>query len=137
MQFGLKSAPLMFVSFHAVCCVVLLMIQAALRSGLDIYSANDVYLLPVAASMLPFLIWCFLCDIPATVAYTYFVLKGQLGLPKVFVVCSPMAMSIISKLIGAVLIAMGNKFAFMVACGESWGWAFMSLAFWFVVKEEQ
>ena len=50
------------------------------------------------------------------------------------VVCSPMAMSILSKIIGAVLIALGSKFAFLVACGELWGWAFMCLAFCFAVS---
>ncbi len=134
MRFALRSAPLMFVSFHAVCCVVLLLIQAALRAGLDIYSASDIFLLPVAASMLPFLIWCFICDIPATIAFTYFVIKRKLDLPMIAVVCSPMAMSILSKIIGAVLIALGSKFAFLVACGESWGWAFMCLAFCFAVS---
>ncbi len=133
MRFALKSAPLMFVSFHAVCCVVLLMIQAALKAGLDIYSANDIFLLPVAASMLPFLIWCFVCDIPATVAFTYFVIKRKLDLPLITVVCSPMAMSILSKLIGAVLYALGSKYSFLIACGESWGWAFMCLAFYLAV----
>jgi hypothetical protein len=134
MRFALRSAPLMFVSFHAVCCVVLLLIQAVLRAGLDIYSASDIFLLPVAASMLPFLIWCFICDIPATIAFTYFVIKRKLDLPMIAVVCSPMAMSILSKIIGAVLIALGSKFAFLVACGESWGWAFMCLAFCFAVS---
>ena len=133
MRFALKSAPLMFVSFHAVCCVVLLMIQAALKAGLDIYSANHIFLLPVAASMLPFLIWCFICDIPATVAFTYFVIKRKLDLPLITVVCSPMAMSILSKLIGAVLYALGSKYSFLIACGESWGWAFMCLAFYLAV----
>ena len=137
MKFALKSAPLMFVSFHAVCCVVLLLIQAALRAGLDIYSANDIFLLPVAASMLPFLIWCYLCDIPATVAFTYFVIKRKLDLPLITVVCSPMAMSIVSKIIGGVLIALGSKCAFLVACGESWGWAFMCLAFCLAVSENR
>ena len=137
MKFALKSAPLMFVSFHAVCCVVLLLIQAALRAGLDIYSANDIFLLPVAASMLPFLIWCFLCDIPATVAYTYFVIKRKLDLPLIMVVCSPMAMSIVSKIIGGVLIALESKYAFLVACGESWGWAFMCLAFCLADSEKR
>ena len=137
MKFALKSAPLMFVSFHAVCCVVLLLIQAALRAGLDIYSANDIFLLPVAASMLPFLIWCYLCDIPATVAFTYFVIKRKLDLPPITVVCSPMAMSIVSKIIGGVLIALGSKCAFLVACGESWGWAFMCLAFCLAVSENR
>jgi len=134
MRFALRSAPLMFVSFHAVCCVVLLLIQAALRAGLDISFASDIFLLPVAASMLPFLIWCFICDIPATIAFTYFVIKRKLDLPMIAVVCSPMAMSILSKIIGAVLIAFGSKFAFLVACGESWGWAFMCLAFCFAVS---
>ena len=137
MKFALKSAPLMFVSFHAVCCVVLLLIQAALRAGLDIYSANDIFLLPVAASMLPFLIWCFLCDIPATVAFTYFVIKRKLDLPLITVVCSPMAMSILSKLIGAVLYALGSKYSFLIACGESWGWAFMCLAFYLAVSKKE
>lgn len=137
MKFALKSAPLMFVSFHAVCCVVLLLIQAALRAGLDIYSANDIFLLPVAASMLPFLIWCFLCDIPATVAFTYFVIKRKLDLPLIAVVCSPMAMSILSKLIGAVLFAFGSKYGFLIACGESWGWAFMCLAFYLTVSKKR
>ena len=74
-RFGLASAPMMFVSFHAACCIVLLLMQAALRAGLDVQAANSVFLLPVAASLLPFLLWCFLCDIPVTAGYVVLVLK--------------------------------------------------------------
>ncbi len=128
-RFGMKSAPLMFVSFHAACCIVLLLIQASLRAGLDVNAANNVFLLPVAASLLPFVIWCFLCDIPVTVSYVYFVLKGDLKISKAFVICCPLMMSILAKVIAAVLIAAGSDLAFLTACGESWGWAFMCLAF--------
>lgn len=128
-RFGLASAPMMFVSFHAACCIVLLLMQAALRAGLDAGAANDVFLLPVAAALIPFTIWCFFCDIPVTVGYIAMVLKGWLGLPKAAAVCCPLAMSIIAKVIGAVLIACGSRWSFLVACGESWGWAFMCLAF--------
>ncbi len=128
-RFGLSSAPMMFVSFHAACCIVLLMMQAALKAGLDAMSANDVFLLPVAVSILPFLIWCFACDIPVTVAHVYFVIRGWLPLSKAAVICCPLMMSLISKVIGAVLIAAHSRFAFLVACGESWGYAFMCLAF--------
>lgn len=134
-HFSLSSAPLMFVSFHTACCVVLLFIQAGLRAGIDTASANEVFFLPIAASLLPFTIWCFLCDIPATVAYIYFVLTGRLKLPKIAVICAPFSMNILSKMIGAVLVAIGSPFVFMVACGESWGWGFMCLAFYFVVKK--
>ncbi len=135
-RFGLTSAPMMFVSFHAACCIVLLLIQAALQAGLDVKAANDVFLIPVAASLLPFTVWCFLCDIPVTVAYIYFVVKGQLQLPKIFIICCPMGMSILAKIIGAILIASGSRFAFLTACGESWGWAFMCLAFYSVVSKK-
>ena len=78
MKFGLASAPMMFVSFHVAYCIVLLFIQASLRAGLDINAANSVFMVPVCAALGPFLIWCYLCDIPVTVAYMYFVLKGKL-----------------------------------------------------------
>ena len=90
-RFGLASAPMMFVSFHAACCIVLLLMQASLRAGLDVQAANGVFLLPVAASLLPFLLWCFLCDIPVTVGYVVFVLKGRLKLPTAAIVCCPWA----------------------------------------------
>lgn len=128
-RFGLSSAPMMFVSFHAACCIVLLLMQAALRAGLDVKAANDVFLLPVAASLIPFVVWCFLCDIPVTVSYVYFVIKGQLNLPKAAVVCCPLGMSLVGKVIAAILLAVGSKYAFLTACGESWGYAFMCLAF--------
>jgi len=134
-HFSLSSAPLMFITFHTACCVVLLFVQAGLRAGIDTASANAVFILPIAVSLIPFTIWCFLCDIPVTIAYIYFVLTGKLGLPKVAVICAPFSMSILSKIIGAGLIAIGSPFAFMVACGESWGWGFMCLAFYSVVKK--
>ena len=134
-RFGLSSAPMMFVSFHAACCIVLLLMQAALRAGVDGSAANDVFLLPVAASMLPFLVWCFLCDIPVTAAYVFFVLKGWLKLPKIAVICCPLVMSLLAKLIGAVLLAVGSRFAFLTACGESWGYAFQCLAFYACLKK--
>ncbi len=135
-KFGISSAPLMFISFHTACCVVLLMIQASLRAGLDIAAASDVFLLPVAASLLPFTVWCFLCDIPVTIAFVYFVIKERFKLPKAMIVFCPMMMSILAKIIGAILISMGSRFAFMVACGESWGWAFMCLAFYRLVSDK-
>ena len=137
MRFGLKSAPMMFVSFHCACCICLLMLQAALRAGLDVSKADPVYMLPVAVSMLPFLIWCFLCDIPVTVAYMYFALKGKLGINKAAFILCPMGLSIVSKIIAAVMAALGSKLAFLSACGESWGWAFMCLALYFAIKKIQ
>jgi hypothetical protein len=92
-------------------------------------------MLPVAISMVPFLIWCFLCDIPVTVAYMYFALKGKLGINKAAFILCPMGLSIVSKIIAAVMVALGSKLAFLSACGESWGWAFMCLAFYFAVKK--
>lgn len=133
-RFGLASAPMMFVSFHAACCIVLLLIQAALRAGLDVQAANSVFLLPVAASLLPFVVWCFLCDIPVTAAYIVLVLKGRLKLPKAAVVCCPLGMSLLAKVLGAILLAAGSKLAFLTACGESWGWAFLCLAFYAASK---
>ena len=135
-RFGLSSAPMMFVSFHAVCCIVLLMVQASLRAGLDIHAANDVFLLPVAASLLPFVVWCFLCDIPVTIAYVVFVAKGWLKLPKAAVICCPLMMSLLAKIIAAILLAANSRYAFLTACGESWGYAFMCLAFYAVVSKE-
>ena len=132
--FGLASAPMMFVSFHAACCIVLLFMQAALRAGLDGNAANDVFLLPAAASLLPFVVWCFLCDIPVTAAYVVFVLKGRLRLPKATVFCCPLGMSLLAKLLGAILLAANSKYAFLTACGESWGWAFLCLAFYAASK---
>ena len=136
-RFGLASAPMMFVSFHAACCIVLLLMQAALRAGLDVTAANGVFLLPVAASLLPFVVWCFLCDIPVTAAYLVFVLKGRLKLPKAALVCCPLGMSLLAKLVGAVLLAANSKYAFLTACGESWGWAFLCLAFYAASKSRR
>ncbi len=136
-RFGLASAPMMFVSFHAACCIVLLLMQAALRAGLDVRAANGVFLLPVAASLLPFVVWCFLCDIPVTAAYIVLVLKGRLSLPKAAAVCCPLGMSLLAKLLGAVLLAANSKYAFLTACGESWGWAFLCLAFYAASKKSR
>lgn len=136
-RFGLASAPMMFVSFHAACCIVLLLMQAALRAGLDVHAANEVFLLPVAASLLPFVVWCFLCDIPVTAAYIVLVLKGRLKLPKAAAVCCPLGMSLLAKVLGAVLLAANSKFAFLTACGESWGWALLCLAFYSIVSKKR
>ena len=133
MRFGLVSAPMMFVSFHAVCCLVLLFMQASLRAGLDTASANDVFLVPAAAALIPFAIWCYACDIPITIAYMYYVLKGAFGVPKAAFILCPMGLSIVAKIIGVVLSAMGSDLMFLVACGESWGYAFMCLALYFAV----
>ncbi len=136
-RFGLASAPMMFVSFHAACCIVLLLMQAALRAGLDGNAANSVFLLPAAASLLPFVVWCFLCDIPVTAAFIVLVWKGRLALPKAAAVCCPLGMSLLAKLLGAVLLAANSKLAFLTACGESWGWAFLCLAFYAVASKKR
>ncbi|MBR2523174.1 MAG: hypothetical protein IKE53_01900 [Clostridiales bacterium] len=136
MGFGLKSAPMMFVSFHIACCIVLMLIQAALRAGLDITAADSVFLIPAATALIPFVIWCYLCDIPVTIAYMYFTLKGKLGINKAAFILCPMGLSIAAKIIAAVMVAMGSKLSFLTACGESWGYAFMCLAFYFAVNKE-
>ncbi|MCR5061478.1 MAG: hypothetical protein K6A80_10760 [Saccharofermentans sp.] len=136
MGFGLKSAPMMFVSFHIACCIVLMLIQAALRAGLDITAADSVFLIPVATALIPFVIWCYLCDIPVTIAYMYFTLKGKLGINKAAFILCPMGLSIAAKIVAAVMVAMGSKLSFLTACGESWGYAFMCLAFYFAVNKE-
>ena len=136
MGFGLKSAPMMFVSFHTACCIVLMLIQAALRLEIDISKADSVFLIPVATALVPFLIWCYLCDIPVTIAYMYFTLKGKLGINKAAFILCPMGLSILAKIIAAVMVALGSKLSFLTACGESWGYAFMCLAFYFAVKKE-
>lgn len=135
-RFGLASAPLMFISFHTACCIALLLIQAALKAGVSEAAANSVFLLPTAVSLIPFTIWCFVVDIPVTVCFIVMVLKGSLGLPKWMVLCSPLGMSICMKIIAAVLMISGlERFAFLTACGESWGYAFMCLAFLAVTKK--
>lgn len=130
-RFGFSSAPLMFISFHTACCVALLLLQAALRAGVTAEAAEKYFLLPVAASLIPFTVWCFVVDIPITVAYMYFVIKGTLKLSKPYAVLCPWGMSLLAKLIYAVLVAVGREeLAFLTACGESWGHAFMCLAFY-------
>ncbi|MCM1388365.1 MAG: hypothetical protein NC231_13635 [Bacillus sp. (in: Bacteria)] len=129
-RFGLASAPMMFVSFHTACCIALLLIQAALKAGVSENAANSVFLLPTAVSIIPFTIWCFIVDIPVTVCFMALVLKGKLGLPKWMILCSPLGMSILMKIAAAILLVSGlGQFAFLTACGESWGYAFMCLAF--------
>lgn len=137
MRFGLKSAPMMFVSFHIACCIVLLLIQAALRAGLDISTADSVFLVPAATALVPFVIWCYLCDIPVTIAYMYFTLKGKLGINRAAFILCPMGLSLAAKIIAAVMVALGSKLSFLTACGESWGYAFMCLAFYFAVKNSK
>lgn len=136
MGFGLKSAPMMFVSFHTACCIVLMLIQASLRAGLDIAQADSVFLIPVATAMLPFVVWCYLCDIPVSVAFVYYTLKGRLGISKAAFVLCPIGLSILAKIIGAIMVSLGSKYAFLTACGESWGYAFMCLALYFAVKKD-
>lgn len=129
-RFGLSSAPLMFVSFHTACCVALLLVQAALKVGIDATTAEQVFLVPVAFTLIPFTIWCFIVDIPTTIAYIYFVLQGTLKLPKFAVFFSPLGMSFLTKIVYAILIAVGlEHIAFLAGCGESWGHALMCLAF--------
>ncbi|MCM1268214.1 MAG: hypothetical protein NC302_09950 [Bacteroidales bacterium] len=134
-RFGLSTAPLMFISFHTACCIALLLIQAALRAGVSEAAANSVFLLPTAVSIIPFTIWCFVVDIPVTVCFIILLFQGKLGLPKWALLCSPLGMSIFMKIIAAILLASGlGRFAFLTACGESWGYAFMCLAFLAVTK---
>lgn len=136
-RFGLSSAPMMFVSFHTACCIALLLIQAALRAGVSEDAANSVFLMPTAVSIIPFTIWCFIVDIPVTVCFMALVLKGKLGLPKWTILLSPLGMSICMKIVGVILIVSGlGQFAFLTSCGESWGYAFMCLAFMAIIKTE-
>lgn len=59
----------------------------------------------------------------------YLVLKGKLGINRAAFILCPMGLSIVGKILGAILVAIGSKYTFMTACGESWGYAFMCLAF--------
>ena len=134
-RFGFSSAPLMFVTFHTACCIELLIVQAALRGGFDPALADQTFRTPIAFTLIPFTIWCFVVDIPITVAYMYFVLKGKLGLPKSAFLLCPLGMSLLTKVFYAVMIGVGLKeYAFLAGCGESWGHAFMCLAFLKAIK---
>lgn len=91
--------------------------------------------MPVAITLIPFTIWCFAVDIPITVAYMYFTLKGKLGLQKAAFLLCPLGMSLVTKVFYAVMVGIGLKeYAFLAGCGESWGHAFMCLAFLKAVK---
>ena len=130
-RFGCASAPMMFVSFHAVCCMAALFLQSALKAGMDIDTVNNALLAPVAVMLVPFLIWCFIVDIPITIAFMYFVWKGTLKLPKSAIFMSPLGFSLLTKVVYAALIIIGlEQYTFLAGCGESWGHALMCLAFW-------
>ena len=122
---------MMFVSFHTACCLAALFMQTAIKVGIDAESVDRAFLIPGAAVLVPFLIWCFIVDIPITIAFMYFVWNGTMKLPKVAVFMSPIGFSFLTKIIYAVLIAIGlEQYAFLAGCGESWGHALMCLAFW-------
>lgn len=130
-RFGCASAPMMFVSFHTACCLAALFMQTAIKAGIDAESVDRAFLIPGSAVLVPFLIWCFIVDIPITIAFMYFVWKGTMKLPKVAVFMSPLGFSFLTKIIYAVLIAVGlEQYTFLAGCGESWGHALMCLAFW-------
>ncbi len=134
-RFGFSSAPLMFVTFHTACCIELLIVQAALRGGFDPSLADKTFLIPIAFTLIPFTIWCFVVDIPITIAYMYFVLKGELGIPKSAFLLCPLGMSLLTKVFYAFMVSVElREYAFLAGCGESWGHAFMCLAFIKAVK---
>ena len=127
---GIFSAPMMFAAYHTVCCIGVLFIQAALRAGVSTDLISKYFQIPFLVTFIPFTIWCFAVDIPVTIAFMYFVIKGRLKLPKVMCVFCPLGFSIITKLIAGVLIAVGlGHYIFLAGCGESWGWALMCIAF--------
>ena len=130
-RFGCASAPMMFVSFHTACCLAALFLQTAIKAGIDAEAVNSAFLVPAAAALFPFLIWCFIVDIPITIAFMYFVWKGTLKLPRSAIILSPLGFSLLTKIIYAVLIVIGlEQYTFLAGCGESWGHALMCLAFW-------
>lgn len=122
---------MMFVSFHTACCLTALFLQIAIKAGIDAESVNSVFLIPAAAALFPFLIWCYIVDIPITIAFMYFVWKGTLKLPRLAIFLSPLGFSLLTKFIYAALIIGGlEQYSFLEGCGESWGHALMCLAFW-------
>ena len=130
-RFGCASAPMMFVSFHTACCLTALFLQTAIKAGMGADTVNSTFLVPAAVTLLPFLIWCFIVDIPITIAFMYFVWKGTLKLPKSAIFMSPLGFSLLTKVIYAGIIVTGlEQYTFLAGCGESWGHALMCLAFW-------
>ena len=62
-------------------------------------------------------------------------LQGKLGLQKAAFLLCPLGMSLVTKVFYAVMVGIGLKeYAFLAGCGESWGHAFMCLAFLKAVK---
>ena len=130
-RFGCASAPMMFVSFHTACCLTALFTQTAMKAGLDAEAVNNAFTVPAAVTLFPFLIWCYIVDIPITIAFMYFVWKGTLKLPRLAIFMSPLGFSLLTKVIYAALIIGGlEQYSFLAGCGESWGHALMCLAFW-------
>ena len=137
-RFGCASAPMMFVSFHTVCCMTALFLQSALKAGMAVNTVNTALLAPMAVTLVPFLIWCFIVDIPITIVFMVFVWNGTLRLPRPAVIMSPLGFSLLTKVIYAVLILIGlERYAFLAGCGESWGHALMCLAFWNLYKNSR
>ncbi len=65
----------------------------------------------------------------------YFALKGKLGLTKAAFLLCPLGMSLLTKVFYAVMVGVGLKdYAFLVGGGESWGHAFLCLAFLRAIK---
>lgn len=105
---------------------------------MDAETANSAFLVTVAVTLLPFLIWCFIVDVPITIAWIDFVWKGTLRLPKAAVIMSPPGFSLLTKVIYAGLMVIGfEQYAFLAGCGESWGHALMCLAFWKAYRNDR
>ena len=112
--------------------------RAALLAGA---SANMIEKYFTESALIPFMVgtlWQTTADLIAGIAFIIMVCKRQVAISKGWITMGPLVLYVICQLLGKLLpqITGNDIFAHITGGGESWGLAFMFLAFCFACRKK-
>ncbi len=137
-SFGTTMMSVGIFGIHSICCMALMNVRAALLAGA---SANMIEKYFTESALIPFMVgtlWQTTADLIAGIAFIIMVCKRQVAISKGWITVGPLVLYVICQLLGKLLpqITGNDIFAHVTGGGESWGLAFMFLAFCFACRKK-
>ncbi len=136
--FGTTMMSIGIFGIHSICCLALMNVRAALLAGASVELISEYF---TASALIPFAvgtIWQTTADIIAGVAFIILICKKKVAISKGFIIIGPLVFYVICKVVAAILTQVTGSTmpAHYLGGGESWGIAFMFLAFFTACRKD-
>lgn len=128
--FGAAMMSIGIFGIHAICCLAMMNIQAAVRAGLSAEAIEQYFTAP---DLYPFILgttWQTVADVIVGITFIIMVCKKIVNVSKAWIVIGPLCLYVLCHIIAYILVAVtGNpSLSNFLAGGETWGLGFMFLA---------